>query len=105
MSKIAEKDLLNLTESLYELAWMPNKADANPLAARLRYTAHNHEYESFKDREALFEAISVAESAAGDARRKEHWLRQLDSIWIPLESRLMESIAFSRSREVREIEV
>lgn len=100
MSKITEKELFYFADELYRLAWMPNKADANPLNSRLRQKAHNLEYEHFDDREALFKAIEYAESAAGDARRKEYWLRQLDAVWIMLESRLMEQIASANSRSL-----
>ncbi|KYG63805.1 hypothetical protein AZI86_13355 [Bdellovibrio bacteriovorus] len=98
MSKISEKDLLYFADELYRLAWMPNKADANPLNSQLRQRAHNLQYESFSDRESLFKAIEYAEAASGDARRKEHWLRQLDAVWIVLESRLMEQIASANTR-------
>ena len=29
MSKMTEKDLIDLNEALWEVIWMPNKADAN----------------------------------------------------------------------------
>lgn len=93
MRKITEKDLNDLNELLWDLIWMPNKADANPLAARLRYRCHNYIYDSFRDREVLFTAIGLAESAAGDARRKEYWIREFEPVWFRFETRILHQIA------------
>jgi hypothetical protein len=93
MDKITEKDLIEMGESLMELIWMPNKADANPLASRIRHRAHNFSYEDFKDRELLFVAIGHAEAAAGDARRKEYWIREYEPVWNHFESSIMNKLA------------
>lgn len=99
MPKITEKDLIDLSELLMELIWMPNKADANPLASRLRYRAHNFTYEDFNDRDLLFKAIGCAEAAAGDARRKEYWIREYEPVWFDFESSIMNKLAMRRSEK------